>query len=221
MKTHKPYYRRKLPHIQPKDGVFALTICLAGSLPKHRILELKDERALLIAEVRKEGKIKEEIKAKIKEIEERYFHKFDDLLDKPMSGKTWLAETQIVNIIANSLNYLDEKEFKIIAYCIMSNHIHLVVYQCEKQLFDILNRFKSYTGLMANNLIYGKSKKGENRKSFWMKESYDHLMRDRNDFNNQVRYVVNNPVKAKLVQHWKEWKFTYIRDEFKYLMEKY
>ena len=71
--------------------------------------------------------------------------------------------TAKMNGFVNKLIF--EKEFKIIAYSIMSNHVHLIVYQCKKQLFDILNRFKSYTGLIANNLIYGESKKGENHES--------------------------------------------------------
>ena len=183
------------------------------------IAQLIDERELQIVEAKKEGSPKEETKAKIRVIEEHYFRKFDNLLDHPTSGKTWLAESEKATIVVNSLDYLDGKEFKLVAYSIMSNHIHLVIYQCKKQLFDILARFKSYTGLMANNLIYGKNKAGEKRPSFWMDESYDHLIRDRNDFHNQVRYAVNNPVKAKLVRDWKEWKFTYIRDEFKYLMK--
>ena len=99
----------------------------------------------------------------------------------------------------------------------MANHIHCVVYKCQRQLFKILKNFKSFTGRQANELLYGKAKKGERHPSFWQHESYEHLIRDRRDFNNQVRYVVNNPVKAGLVKHWEDWEFTYLRKEFEYL----
>ena len=43
---------------------------------------------------------------------------------------------------------------------------------------------------------------------------YDHLIRDENDFYNCLQYVINNPVKAKLVNDWKEWKYTYVSEDF-------
>ena len=33
----KEYYRRRLPHIQPKNGVFNITFRLAGTLPKEKL----------------------------------------------------------------------------------------------------------------------------------------------------------------------------------------
>ena len=35
------------------------------------------------------------------------------------------------------------------------------------------------------------------------------MIRDEEEFHRTVRYVLNNPVKAGLVSHWKEWKWTY------------
>ena len=95
MKPHKTIYRRRLPHIQPENGVFAITVCIAGSLPKYIIAQLQDERDLLIAQARRAGKSKEEIQHKIKNTREFYFGKFDDLLDNPKSGKMWLTENLI------------------------------------------------------------------------------------------------------------------------------
>ena len=77
---------------------------------------------------------------------------------------------------------------------------------------------KSYTGQKANEILFGKASKGEKRDNFWQHESYDHLMRDRTDFNHQVTYAINNPVKASLVNDWEAWKFSYLRKEFQYIM---
>lgn len=210
----KIFYRRNLPHLQPKNGVFALTICLAGSLPKHKVLALKDERELFISTARKSGKSEQEIKQAIQKAHELYFGKYDDLLDNPKNSPTWLSNPKIANIIRESLHHLDGQDYKLVAYCIMSNHLHLIIYKCQKPLFKIMESFKKYTGLRANDVIYGEHKKGDKRPAFWKDESYDHLVRDRNDFYSQVQYVLNNPVKLGLVKDWRDWEFSFVRGEF-------
>jgi len=50
--------------------------------------------------------------------------------------------------------------------------------------------------------------------SFWQKESYDRLIRDRNDLAEKIEYTLYNPVKAGLVDDWRDWQFTYCKDEF-------
>ncbi len=219
MKKHKDSYIRNVPHLQPQNGVFAITICLSGTLPKSKIEILKDERTLKIAHIKQSSLSPKEEKIALIKVHQLYFNKFDDLLDNETSGPTWLKRNEIAKIIAESLHFRDGKDFKLVCYCVMSNHIHLVIYQCKQQLFEILRNFKSYTSLMSNNLIYGKFKKGDGRPNFWLHESYDHLIRNRKDFYHQVQYTVNNPVKANLVKSWQEWNFTYLRDEYKYILE--
>ena len=51
-------------------------------------------------------------------------NKFDDLLDNETSGPTWLKRNEIAKIIAESLHFRDGKDFKLVCYCVMSNHIH-------------------------------------------------------------------------------------------------
>jgi REP element-mobilizing transposase RayT len=215
MTNHKDYYRRRLPHIQSKNGVFAITITLHGSLPKHIIQQLQDERNLLITEAKEKGKTALEIKNLIKKARALYFGRYDELLDNPASGPSWLKQDAIAQIIVDSLHFLDKRrDFKLATYCIMSNHVHLVVYKCNRQLYDILHDFKSFTGLKANNVIYGISKKGEKRPKFWQFESYDHQIRNRGEFAHSVAYILNNPVKARLVKNWRDWKFSFVREEF-------
>ena len=40
---------------------------------------------------------------------------------------------------------------------------------------------------------------------FWQHESYDHVVRDEAELLRIRRYVLNNPVRAGLVQQWDEW----------------
>jgi REP element-mobilizing transposase RayT len=46
---------------------------------------------------------------------------------------------------------------------------------------------------------------------FWQDESYDRVIRNNEEYIRTVNYVLENPVKARLVSRWEDWKWTYCR----------
>ena len=46
---------------------------------------------------------------------------------------------------------------------------------------------------------------------FWQHESFDHVIRHQVERARVVKYVVDNPVKARLVEHWQDWPWSYQR----------
>lgn len=72
----------------------------------------------------------------------------------------------------------------------MSNHVHLLVFVRQRDsltntLTDILENLKWYTALKSNSLL---GRKGE----FWQHESYDHVIRDGNELERALWYVLEN-----------------------------
>jgi putative transposase len=67
---------------------------------------------------------------------------------------------------------------------------------------------KSFTAVEANKVL-------ERSGPFWMEESYDRLIRGEDDFYKRVFYTIFNPVKAKLVEKWNEWPYTYLHPEIR------
>lgn len=200
-------YRRNLPHIQPKDGVFFITFRLDGSLPKKVIYELQDERDDNILQIKSKAKSKADLISALLENQDLYFNKFDTLLDDASTGPTYLSQKNIAIIVKDAIHYLDNKDYILICYCIMSNHAHMIVYKTKRVLYKILQSLKRFTGREANKLL-------DRQGAFWQKESYDNLIRSRNELSNKIRYVLNNPVKAGLVNSWEDWEFSYCRKEF-------
>jgi len=49
--------------------------------------------------------------------------------------------------------------------------------------------------------------------SFWAHESYDHWIRNPQEFERVAAYIVNNPVKAGLVADWNVWPWTWVAEE--------
>lgn len=201
------YYSRNLPHRQPTEGVFFVTYNLEGALPKDILKNLREERDLKIAEWKDRGLTEKEIKKALRKIHDLYFGKFDDLLDNPNEGPLFLKDPSVAQLVVDSIRFLDGNQYKLICFTIMSNHVHKIVYKTQKVLFRIMQSHKGFTGFEANKIL-------GRREPFWQPESFDHQIRNREWLWEKVRYVLNNPVKAGLVKHWRDWENSYINTEF-------
>ena len=211
-KIEKPgdqvFYKRNLPHWQPKNGVFFITTRLDGSLPKERVLELQkiqiDERSLL----KGKGLSEERIEQMLQQNFNLYFGKYDKLLDGSSIGPHWLKDTGIADIWANALNYFDGQRYQLVCSTIMSNHVHFIIHDLKRSLANIMHSLKSFSALEANKVL------GREGHKFWQAESFDRVIRNTTELQMRINYVLNNPVKIRLVSHWKEWKYNYIHPDF-------
>ncbi len=217
------YYRRNLPHIHPPGAIYFITFRLAGSLPKHVIQKFREE---MEEEIRKFSLKNKNNPKKLSDgtyrIQKKYFGKFDKLLDNPTTGPLWLREEKIANIVQRKLHELDYTFYNLFAYTIMPNHVQLVIQLNEEKLNEILGEYKMVVGRKQKNyplakvmqLLKGNTARKCNEAlgrtgNFWHHESYDHFVRDEDELNRIIEYVLNNPVKAGLVSSWEDWKFSY------------
>lgn len=209
----KENYRRNLPHRQPKDGIFNICFRLDGTLPLETWKNLKDAYDFRIQELEKFILDKKTINQKIKKERDLYFGKFDNLLDNETLGPTFLKNKQIALIVTKAIHYYHRQgKYELICYCIMPNHVHLIIHKIKKPLFRILQSIKTFTAREANLVL---SRTG---KAFWQKESFDNLVHDEDDLKLKINYVLNNPIKAKFVNKWKDWDFTYLNPKFEKLI---
>ncbi|MEX2479114.1 MAG: transposase [Gracilimonas sp.] len=153
-------------------------------------------------------------------IHKHIFNKYDQFLDEESIGPTWLAQAEIANIVKEAIHYRDTSDYDLYAYCIMSNHVHLVfklpdpksVNPEENEDFPvtkILKSLKWYSAFKANQVL------GRTGKSFWQAESYDHVIRNSEELERVIYYTLQNPVKPGLVDNWKEWPHSYCKPDFK------
>lgn len=207
------YYRRHLPHIHPQNAVFFITYRLVNSLQQWIIDQLKDEyeTELNLRQIQKNAGVE---CIEVSEYHRRYFEKFDSFLDAQQAGNSWLADPSIAAVIAEAIHFRDGKRYDLVCYCIMPNHVHLVLEIFEKHkngkidrmpyLTRVLQSLKSYSATTSNVLL---RREGQ----FWQRENYDHVIRNNQELERIIRYVIFNPVSAGLVKDWSEWKFTYCR----------
>ncbi len=188
-------HRRNLPHLYFQDGTYFITYRLADTLPSSKVAEIKASlKAAALSDDPKSRKA---------------FKKYDELLDKCIRGEKYLNNPNIASICQDTLHYPDGKDYFLICYCIMPNHVHLVFELLENNrgISKIMQSIKRVSAHRSNLLL---NREG----AFWQDESYDRLIRDKRELYYVIRYVLMNPVGAGLVENWTDWKYTYCHPNY-------
>lgn len=194
------FHRRNLPHVYIPERTYFITFRLKDSFPLQKILELKSSAEFNSAPQNKTEKY---------ERDKKFFAKYDELLNKGNFGKCYLRNDNVAEIVVSTIQFLNEKDYNLIAFCIMPNHVHLLFSLKEncRSVDKIMQSIKRYSAQQINKLL-------RRNGSLWQAESYDHVVRDEDELYRIIKYVLTNPVKACLVENWKDWKYSFVSEEF-------
>jgi REP element-mobilizing transposase RayT len=204
---YREYYRRNLPHIQPRGATFLVNFRLAGSLPTEVVEQLRTQAEQVNKELLT---IKDqEARSRKHDTEQRrLFSNWDDTLHESQTGPFWLREDGIAQVVADSILFHNGDWFDVLAYCIMPNHVHVVLTPyassdtTDYSLTKITHNIKRNSANHANKIL-------DRTGAFWQHESYDHFARDEKELERIIKYVLYNPVKARLVKEQSQWKWSY------------
>jgi len=114
-------------------------------------------------------------------------------------GSCCLRIPQIGQLVENALLRFDADRYRLLAWCVMPNHVH-VCFECLEgyPMADVLHSWKSFTGNKANEIL---GKRGE----FWQRDYLDRYIRNSEHYCQAISYIENNPVKAGLVRQAAGW----------------
>ena len=175
-----------LPHWTLDGAIYHTVFRLADALPAGVVARYRNERAALQAEAGSHPS--PDVQARLREL-------FSDRVERHLDagrGACWLARPDIAELVAEALRHFDNERYQLHAWCVMPNHVHVIVQPfAGYELSTILHSWKSFTASEANRIL---GRTGE----FWQKESYDHIVRDADDLCRTIRYVQENPSKARL-----------------------
>jgi REP element-mobilizing transposase RayT len=134
-------------------------------------------------------------------------------------------------ILLDSLRYcIHEKGLKVHAWCIMSNHVHLILSATNGNLSDILRDFKKFTSKsiiqsIENNKeesrknwmlwIFKKAGEKNSRNSayqFWQQDNHAIQLETVAFTLDKLNYLHNNPVKAGLVEKAEDYLLSSAKD---------
>jgi REP element-mobilizing transposase RayT len=163
--------RGYLPHFDSPKTVQFITFRLADSLPAAVATTLHHEANV---------------------------HVLDQQLDSGF-GACWLKRPEIASLVQDALLHFDGERYRLIAWCLMPNHVHVVIEIVDGQsLTDIVRSWKSFTARKSNSQL-GRSG------AFWHPDYFDRYMRNESHLAQTVEYIELNPVKARLVKDADEW----------------
>ena len=205
------FYRRHLPHLQLPNQTYFVTWLLNGALPRYTIRRIVKQN---LGERNQLDKVFLESTELNRLIQSNYFNEFDQKLNHVVKGSHYLRKSVIAEIVSNSLHYWDNKRIDLICYCIMSNHVHVLfsLYETNEDgeknyMIDIVESIKKFSARECNKIL---GKKGP----FWQHESYDRLIRDREELYRTIIYILENPVQAGYCKSRSEYKWSYIKPEY-------
>ncbi len=182
-------YGAKLPHWTKPNGVYFVTFRLADSVPISVQRQWKAERDIRLAEA-----IQQNRQLSLDDQQRWFSEKIDDYLDSGV-GACWMQHSAIAELVAGALRNFDRQRYRLHAWCVMPNHVHVVAEPlADHELPGILHSWKSYCAKQINRMV---GRTG----TLWQDESYDHLIRDGDDLERCVKYTIQNPGKAGL----KDW----------------
>jgi REP element-mobilizing transposase RayT len=200
--------RGYLPHVKREGARYFVTFRLADSLPKVVLLKCQSERAEGLRRFHAAQDAAKRLGTAppkprmLEEIERDYFRKLETYLDRGQ-GECWLKRPDIANLVANAFRFFDGERYRLDAWVVMPNHVHLVLWPMPNHtLSKIVQSLKRHAAREANKLL---DCTGE---TFWQPESFDRWIRDDEEHARCCRYVVNNPVKARLCAAPEQWKWS-------------
>ena len=113
-----------------------------------------------------------------------------------------------------------EHEWKLLAWVIMPEHIHLVVYPKDGKVTEMLVKIKQgfaqrvvHRWKQESSPILPKVTSRGGQTYFWQRGGgHDRVVRDRKELNHVIGYVHMNPVERGLVERPIDWRWSSARD---------
>ena len=118
----------------------------------------------------------------------RSFVCMDRLLDDWDGGPVYLKIGEVAGVVEDGILRGAEADYHLHAWVIMPNHVHLLM-TTREELTGALRRLKGRTARGANRVL-------GMRGAFWQAESYDRVVRSREEFGKVESYILRNPVRA-------------------------
>lgn len=131
--------------------------------------------------------------------ESNYYHVIVQGINKEFIFKDEKYMESYKRIILKKLKEID---IKILAYCIMINHAHFLIYSENSSM---LSKFMQKVNTSYSRLY----NKENNRVGYVFRDRfYSKNILNENQLYNCLRYIHNNPVKAKIVNSMSEYKYS-------------
>lgn len=128
------------------------------------------------------------------------------LILRGINRRTIFKDDEDATVFLHALRrYKAQSKYKIYAYCLMSNHVHLLIKEEIEPLAIIMRRFGA-------SYVYWYNQKYERSGHLFQDRFKSEVVEDDSYFLTVVRYIHQNPMKAKLVCKAEDYKWSSYRE---------
>ncbi len=181
-----------LPHFDVPGAIQAVTFRLADAMPE--VVVDRWRRELLTAP---EDQRYAELHRRIAEYEDAGH------------GSCCLRDDRCAQMLCENLHEGHDDSYRLLAWVIMPNHVHVVVGpvrsldgdRLRPGLEDLLRGWKGASARRINQVL---GRTG----ALWQRESFDRWIRDQEHLERSIAYVQDNPVRAGLCREAAEWRWS-------------
>ncbi len=116
-------------------------------------------------------------------------------------GEKVFADSRIVDPCAEILLQESQKHgCDVLAYLFMPNHCHFILRGISETSDPLkaVRYFKQKTGFWLSKNASGAK---------WQRSYYDHIIRDENEMERHIGYILENPIRKDLVSNWQKYPF--------------
>jgi REP element-mobilizing transposase RayT len=142
------------------------------------------------------------------------------------------ANPRIAKIAEDAMLHFHNERYELLAWCVMPNHVHVLVHVWQVPLGKIMQSWKRFIATNAGVVLTERRSPTRRVNEMvgnaparraalqWQREYWDNFMRDEEQERIAIRYIENNPVRAKLSRISEEWPFSSarFRDQFHRLL---
>jgi len=100
------------------------------------------------------------------------------------------------DLVMSEISRLHNDDSRVLGFCIMPDHVHLLVLNLKASLLDFMRVLKGRTAHLL---------RGHGAYAVWQGSFHDHLLRRNEDISGTLRYLLDNPVRAGLVDCWTDY----------------
>lgn len=224
------------PWGQLDNAIHLVTLRLSGVVTPDKLRELRIWRDEQLALAPVDPRLARDFRMRI---QQRFFTEYDYLLDENREI-TVLAEQRTAAMIRRHLLQRSAGPYRLLAYCVMPNHIHAVLEVVASEglpaTLEADDVDPAELGFVAVRLdeepdeysplvdflrsfkeetaVEAAGLLDERRELVWHCDSFDFWIRSQSELEAVIDYVAQNPVEAGLVQSPEQWFFSSAHERY-------
>ena len=149
--------------------------------------------------------IKYKPKPRLKDFDYRGNYRYFVTICTDRKKSFFVKNNHLIEKMIEFLHHTGEKQFFAVwVYCFMPDHLHLLVEGINEHsdLKKFMKDFKQRTGYWYT---HEESSIGN---KLWQPGYYEHVLRKEESTNEILRYILNNPVRKRLVAHYLDYHYS-------------